>query len=138
MGNRIYTSEFVVINKKDLAKKQIKDKEITKRIGHNHWVKISALNKENIDKLRHRIFQELELIRVYLKPPQQEADMLEPIILHKGDDINTLCLKLHKSFIRNYRYSLVWGTSAKHPGQKFIQRMHALEDGDIVSIYLKR
>ncbi len=138
MGNRIYTKEFVVINKKDLAKKKIKDKDITKKIGHSHWVKISALNKENIDTLRHRIFQELELIRVYLKPPQQEADMSDPIILHKGDNINTLCLKLHKSFIRNYRYALVWGKSAKHPGQKFIQTGHKLEDGDIVSIYLKR
>ncbi|MHA1919066.1 MAG: OBG GTPase family GTP-binding protein [Promethearchaeota archaeon] len=138
MGNRIYTKEFVVINKKDLEKKKIPDKEITKKIGHNHWVKISALNKENINTLRHQIFKELNLIRVYLKPPQKEADMSDPIILHKGDDIKTLCLKLHKSFITNYRYSLVWGSSAKHPGQKFIQTSHKLEDGDIVSIYLKR
>nr|QEE16617.1 GTPase CgtA [Candidatus Prometheoarchaeum syntrophicum] len=138
MGNRIYTKEFVVINKKDLAKKKIKDEEITNKIGHNHWVKISALNKENIDKLRHQIFQELELIRVYLKPPQKEVDMSEPIILHKGDNIKKLCLKLHKRFLINYRYALVWGKSAKHPGQKFIQTDHNLEDGDIVSIYLKR
>ena len=138
MGNRIYTKEFVVINKKDLEKKKIKDKEITKKIGHNHWVKISALNSENIDTLRHRIFQELELIRVYLKPPTQEADMQEAIILHKGDNIKNLCLKLHKRFLINYRYALVWGKSAKHPGQKFQSHNHILEDGDIVSIYLKR
>ena len=138
LGNRVYSKEFVVINKKDLAKNGITDETITKTIGHDHWVKISALNAENIDKLRHRIFLELELIRVYLKPPQQEADMEDPIILPKNASIGVLCKKLHKSFVKNYRYALVWGDSAKHPGQKFHKMEHILKDSDIVSIYLKR
>ncbi|UYP48700.1 GTPase Obg [Candidatus Lokiarchaeum ossiferum] len=138
MGNRIYTKEFVVINKQDLARKKLTNEDITQAIGHDGWVKISALNKENIDDLRHRIFQELDLIRIYLKPPQQEADMDDPIIMKKGDDIERLCLKLHKNILANYRYTLIWGPSAKHPGQKFINRDHVLLDGDVVSIYVKR
>ncbi|MHA1602999.1 MAG: GTPase [Promethearchaeota archaeon] len=138
MGNRIYTPEFVVINKKDLAQKNITDEDITKKIGHPHWVKISALNNENIDRLRHKIFQELRLIRIYLKPPKQDADMDDPIILRHGSTIEDLCKKLHKTFIQHYRYTLVWGPSAKHPGQKFHSMEHTLEDGDIVSIYIKR
>ena len=138
MGNRVYTREFVVINKQDLARKKLTSEDITQAIGHESWVKISALNKENIDDLRHRIFQELDLIRVYLKPPQQEADMEDPIIMKKNDDIERLCLKLHKNILNNYRYTLIWGPSAKHPGQKFINRDHILLDGDVVSIYVKR
>lgn len=138
LGNRVYSKEFVVINKKDLDTSGISDTDITNKIGHDHWVKISALNKENIDALRHRIFLELELIRVFLKPPQQEADMEDPIILHRGYTIGDLCKKLHKSFVKNYRYALVWGDSAKHPGQKFHKMQHVLMDNDIVSIYLKR
>jgi len=138
MGNRVYTKEFVVINKSDLMKTPIPHEEITEAIGHNHWVMISAKNKENINILKHKIFLELNLIRVYLKPPRQEADMNEPIILHRGDTIETLCRKIHKRFINDYRYALVWGKSAKHPGQKFNNFNHIVEDGDVVSIYLKR
>jgi small GTP-binding protein len=138
MGNRVYTKEFIVINKSDLMKTQIPPEKITEAIGHNHWIMISAKNQENINVLRHKIFLELDLIRVYLKPPKQEADLEDPILLHNGDTIETLCRKIHKRFINDYRYSLVWGKSAKHPGQKFENLDHVLEDGDIISIYLKR
>ncbi|MFX1298975.1 MAG: GTPase [Promethearchaeota archaeon] len=137
MGNRVYTKEFVVINKSDLMKTPILTKKITEAISHDHWIMISAKNQENINALRHKIFLELDLIRVYLKPPRKEADMGDPIILHRNDTIETLCQKIHKRFINDYRYSLIWGKSAKHPGQKFDNLDHVLEDGDIVSIYLK-
>ncbi|TKJ21622.1 MAG: GTP-binding protein [Promethearchaeota archaeon Loki_b32] len=138
LGNRVYTREFVVINKSDLMEAPIPPEKITEAIGHEHWVMVSAKNKENINTLKHNIFMELNLIRVFLKPPRQEADMNEPIILHRGDTLKKLCRKIHKRFISDYRYSLVWGKSAKHPGQKFDNLDHVVEDGDIISIYLKR
>lgn len=138
MGNRVYTKELVVINKSDLMKKPIPEKEITEAIGHDHWVRISAKNNENINTLKHLIFEELDLIRVYLKPPKEEADMDEPIILRKGATIKRLCERIHQRFVKDYRYALVWGDSAKHPGQKFNNMDHVIKDGDIVSIYLRR
>ncbi|MFX1237209.1 MAG: OBG GTPase family GTP-binding protein [Promethearchaeota archaeon] len=138
MGNRIYTKEFVVINKSDLMKEQLSSSAISKAIGHDRWVTISAKKRENINSLRHKIFKELNLIRVYLKPPKQEADMNEPIILYEGDNLETLCKKIHKRFVEDYRYSLIWGKSAKHPGQKIAGLNHVIQDGDIISIYLKR
>ena len=137
MGNRIYTREFVVINKVDLMKTPLTPEQITESIGHNHWVTISAKNQENINALRHNIFQELKLIKVFLKPPKMEADMDEPIILHEGDTMKTLCRKLHKRFVEDFRFSLIWGKSAKHPGQKIANLNHKIEDGDIISIYTK-
>jgi len=137
MGNRVYTKEFVVINKVDLMKIPLSPEEITESVGHNHWVMISAKNQENINALRHRIFQELNLIRVFLKPPKKEADLDEPIILHKGDNMKTLCRKIHKRFVKDFRFSLIWGKSARHPGQKIANLNHIIEDGDIISIYTK-
>lgn len=138
IGNRVYTKEIVVINKSDLMKTPINDQEIANTLGHDRWILISAKNQENIQALRLKIFQELNLIKVYLKPPKQEADMNEPIVMHKGDTIKTLCARLHKDFVNNYRYALIWGKSVKHPGQKFTSLDQILEDGDIISIYLKR
>ncbi|MHA2007788.1 MAG: GTPase [Promethearchaeota archaeon] len=137
MGNRIYTKEFVVINKVDLMKVPLSPEEISESIGHNHWVMISVKNQENINALRHSIFQELNLIRIYLKPPKKEADMDEPIILHKGDDMKTLCRKIHNRFVKDFRFALIWGKSARHPGQKIANLNHIVEDGDIISIYTK-
>lgn len=138
IGNRVYTKEFVVINKSDLMKEPIPKKEITKAIGHDHWVMISAKDQKNISDLRHMIFEELNLIRVYLKPPKKEADMEDPIILHQGDTLEILCKRIHQRFLKDFRYALVWGDSAKHPGQRFTKLEHVLLDGDIVSIYLQR
>lgn len=138
LGNRVYTREFVVINKSDLMKEPISPAEVTATIGHDHWVMISALNQDNIDGLRRRIFEELRLIRVYLKPPGREADMNSPMILRSGDTIEVLCRKIHQSFVDTFRYVLIWGPSAKHPGQKFSSMDHVFEDGDVVSIYLRR
>ncbi len=138
MGNRIYTPEFVVINKSDLGNKDETPEEISKKIGHSHWIKVSALKEAHIPELRHRIFQELKLIRVYLKPPQAEPDMDDPIVLPYGSTLKTLCVKLHKTFLERFRYALIWGKSAKHPGQKFARETHVLMDQDIVSIYLRR
>ncbi len=138
MTNRVYTKELVVINKSDLIKEPINPSQFTGQIGHDRWILISAKEEENIDALRRRIFEELELIRVYLKPPRQEADMEEPIILHQGDTIEALWTKIHHRFVKDYRYALVWGKSAKHPGQKFKGMDHVLADKDVVSIYLVR
>jgi ribosome-interacting GTPase 1 len=69
---------------------------------------------------------------------EKEIDKEEPIIMHRRDTIEDLCRRLHRTFLDNYRYALIWGKSAKHPGQKIASVDHVLEDGDIVSIYLKR
>lgn len=138
IGNRVYTKEFVVINKSDLMKTPIPEEEITKAIGHDHWQMISARDNLHIVDLKKRIFNELGLIRIYLKPPGKEADMENPLILRRGDTIKTLCLKLHKSFLDNFRFALIWGPSALHDGQKFTTVDHVLEDKDIVSISLKK
>ncbi|MHA1734625.1 MAG: OBG GTPase family GTP-binding protein [Promethearchaeota archaeon] len=138
LGNRVYTREFVVINKSDLAKAPVDPAEVTRAVGHDHWQLISAANGDNVDALRHAIFRELGLIRVYLKPPGRDADLEDPVIMRRGDTLAELCRKLHKTFLSSYRYALVWGDKVKHPGQKFHTTGYELADGDVVSIYLRR
>ncbi len=138
MGNRVYIREFVIINKSDLMKPPTPPEEINVKIGHERWVMVSALKEENIDMLRHKIFQELKLIRIFLKTPTGEADLEHPLILHEGDTLETLCRKIHKQFVDLFRYALIWGKSAKHAGQKFSTLDHVIEDGDIITIYLRR
>ena len=51
----------------------------------------------NIDNLREIIFEKLNLIRVYLKPQGRKADMVDSLIIKKGQ----LLLMPVESYIEN-------------------------------------
>lgn len=124
MGNRVYIPSIVVVNKTDL--------DPTVKIPKG-YMPISAEKDINLDKLRKMIFDKLTFIRVYLRPQGGKADLMEPLILEKGSTIRDMCSKLHKDFIRKFRYAMVWGTSVKHEGQR-CGINHVLKDKDIVTI----
>ncbi len=137
LKNRRYIREIVIVNKSDLAKKS-ELKKLPKLLKDTNYITISATEKKNIKKLKHTIFNTLELIRIYMKEPNKEADMDEPMIMRHGDTIEKICRKIHKDFVRLYKYAQVWGPSAKHPGQRFQRMDHVVQDGDIIQIVLKK
>ena len=46
-------------------------------------------------------------------------DYNEPVVvpLHKAS-LEDFCNRIHKTFIKQFKYALVWGTSTKHRPQK--------------------
>lgn len=44
--------------------------------------------------------------------------------------------QIHKGILKQFKYALVWGLSAKHRGHK-VGKDHELEDEDIVQIVKK-
>jgi ribosome-interacting GTPase 1 len=90
-----------------------------------------------MDDLKAAIFKHIDLIRVYLKKQGQEADLKEPLIVRRDSTIGEVCDSLHRVFRQNFRYAIVWGKSAKFPGQ-MVGLDHVLQDGDILSIIIKR
>jgi small GTP-binding protein len=136
-GNRNYIREFVILNKVDLASQE-ELKKLPKLLPNTDYVTVSALEKKNIDGLRSKIFEKLQLIRVYNRPPNKKADYYDPMILKKGSTIRDVCKKIHKDFVRLYKYALIWGPSAKHPGQRFIRMDHEMLDEDEITIILKK
>jgi uncharacterized protein len=135
-GNRVYSKGILAINKIDLTDKTHVDAVMEK---FKSWrpVAISAQGKVGIEELKARIFESIDLIRIYLKKQGQEADMKEPLIIRRGATIGEVCDSLHRIFRQNFRYSLVWGKSAKFPGQ-MVGLDHVLQDRDILYIVVKR
>lgn len=137
MGNREYLEGMVIINKIDLLDddqlervKDFAEDEIDEDVLY-----ISAKSGD-LAPLKERIFEELDFIRVYLKPQGGKADVEEPMILSRGADIGDLSRKIHGDLSERFRYARVWGESADHPNQK-VGKDHELSDGDIVSIIAK-
>ena len=64
-------------------------------------------------------------------------DLEEPLVLLDGSTVKAVCEHLHRDFVNLFRYALVWGKSAKFPGQS-VGLDHELKDSDILSIITKR
>jgi small GTP-binding protein len=135
-GNRIYSKAILAINKIDIAQPEYLE-EVKAKFKAWHPVLISGQKNIGMDDLKAAIFKHIDLIRVYLKKQGQEADLKEPLIVRRDSTIGEVCDSLHRVFRQNFRYAIVWGRSAKFPGQ-MVGLDHVLQDGDILSIIIKR
>lgn len=65
------------------------------------------------------------------------ADYNEPVVLpRKFCTVEDFCNRIHKLLIKNFKYALVWGMSAKHRPQR-VGKEHQLEDEDVVQLVKK-
>jgi len=134
--NRHYVRAIAVINKIDLVSEAYLE-EISNRLKDWKVMPISAEKEINLDLLRDEIFETLDLVRIYMKPQGQEADLKEPLVIRRGMDVAGVCVSIHRDFKKRFRYAQVWGKSAKFPGQ-MVGPDHVLEDEDILTIVVKR
>lgn len=131
-GNKKYMPSIIALSKGDLVGRE--DLEKIKKKTKADLV-ISAHNDVNIEALKDLIFERLNFMRIYMKEPRKPADMDEPLIISRGSTIKNVCEKLHRDFPKRFRFSRVWGKSAKFPGQRLMLHHH-LEDEDILEIHL--
>jgi len=87
-----------------------------------------------LDELKQKIFQLLDVIRVYTKEPGGKPDMTDPIILERGSTLEMAAASIHKSFAQRMKYARIWG-SGKFDGVA-VKRDHILQDGDIIELHL--
>ena len=128
-GNRVYINAFSIINKIDLPHD---GKKVEEKIDQWDPVFLSAKEGNGIQEVKKRMFRELNLIRVFLRPKGEKADD-EPMILKRGATIEDVCNKLHSDFKKNFRYARIWGPTAKFPKQR-VGMDHRLKEGDTVRI----
>ncbi|MAG15922.1 GTP-binding protein [Candidatus Woesearchaeota archaeon] len=131
-GNKTYVSSLVIINKADIAgEKQL---SLIKKIYPNAL--IMSAQKDSPEKVKKVIFDNLKLIRIYLKEAGKKADMKEPLIVKKNSTIEDICRRVHKDFLKKFKSAKIWGKSAKFPGQ-ILHGSHVLMDKDVVQINLR-
>ncbi len=122
MVNRVYLPYLVVINKTDL----VNQNKLGRAEGNTIY--ISAKEKKGLSELKEAVWQELRLIRVYLRH-DLKTDFDEPLILRRGAKIVDAAAKISTELKEAVSGAFVWGKSAKYPGQR-VSLSHLLEDGD--------
>ena len=132
-GNEAKT--LIVGNKIDLENaSQNYQALLNKYEGQFPVVAISARDGTGLEKLKHKTYQVLNIIRVYTKTPGQKPDFTDPIILERGSTLEDAAAEVHKDFAAKLKYARIWG-SGKHDGI-MAKRNHVLEDGDIIELHM--
>lgn len=124
---------LVVVNKADDDSLD-EDFEIVRELLEQDWplLPVSATTGRNLERLKQEVFDRLEIIRVYSKPPGRKPDLSRPFVLEKGSTIEDLAGKIHQDFLERLEAARVWG-SAEYDGQ-MVGRDHVLADGDVVEL----
>ncbi|MBY6293843.1 GTP-binding protein [Nanohaloarchaea archaeon H01] len=132
MDNRRYLPSLEIVNKSDKVSQSRKEE-----LGDRFDLLVSANTGKNLDVLKQRIFEEIGLIRVYMKEKNQDPDKDEPLMLDKGSTVEDALETLPGDMKQKFKHARVTGSSSKFPEQK-VGEDHQLEDEDILQLNLKR
>jgi ribosome-interacting GTPase 1 len=94
---------------------------------------VSAATGTGLEQLRHRLWQLLDVIRVYTKQPGQPADRTNPFILPTGSTVEDVAGEVHRELPEKMRFARLW-TSGRPDGQQ-VRREEVLHDKDVVEIH---
>ena len=97
-------------------------------------IAISARKGVGLEELKLKIYQMLDIIRVYTKAPGEKPDFTDPIILDRGSTLEDAAASVHKDFRAKLKYARLWG-SGKHDGL-MVKRDHVLQDGDVIELHM--
>ncbi|KAF8138595.1 P-loop containing nucleoside triphosphate hydrolase protein [Boletus edulis] len=130
-ATRVYIPALYVLNKIDAI--SIEELDLLYKIPNS--VPVSSKEWMNIDELIEKMWEALQLVRVYTKPRGQSPDYSTPVVLRRGRcTVDDFCNTIHKEIAKQMKYAIVWGSSAKHARGQKVGLDHVLEDEDVVHI----
>jgi small GTP-binding protein len=97
-------------------------------------IAISARDGIGLEELKLKIYELLDVIRVYTKAPGTKPDFTDPIVLRRGSTLEDAAAEVHKDFREKLKYARLWG-SGKHDGI-MVKRDHIMQDSDIIELHL--
>ncbi|MBL7159036.1 50S ribosome-binding GTPase [Candidatus Microgenomates bacterium] len=112
-SSRVYLPAIFAVSRVDL----VKDLSNLKNKLSNH-IFVSVKENLGLEELKQIIWEELGLIRVYLKPKDGEPDFENPLILKKGITILEAARKISQEMAENLEGGQIFDSRAKYDGQK--------------------
>ncbi len=94
---------------------------------------VSAETCEGLEALRTAVFDLLEVVRVYTKPPGKKLERTAPYVLKRGSRLEDLAAHVHHDFLTQLKFARVWG-HGRFEGQ-MVNRDYVLADKDIIELH---
>jgi len=133
-GELIAPIPFLVVANKIDYREANENLEVMKDLMPDFDPLSVSINGKGLEELKERLYNLLDVIRIYGKSPDRPADMERPFILKRGSTVFDFAGQVHKDFPEQLKNALVWGSS-KFDGQP-VAREYVLEDGDVVELQL--
>lgn len=136
----VFKRSVVVLTKMDLI-------ENPKRIYMNVQEKLGEINRQILsipfapqcqkcrENLGRSLFDILGLIRIWTKKDGR-VNWERALVLKRGATVRDACEKIHSGFLKKFRYAVVERQSEKIK-RKIVGLNYVLDDGDILTIYLR-
>lgn len=121
-------ADLIILFFKTPAEKAMLDRELSD-------VDTPVLIFNDQEHIRDEIWRRLPLIKAYTKQPGKERDY-PPIAFEKGATVRDVAEKVHKDFVKKFRYAKIFGTSVKFLGAQ-VGLDHVLADDDVVEFHLQ-
>lgn len=132
-----YKPAVIVANKLDLPGAQTNLRHLKQYVnGKLPIIAMSCEQKTGVNELGKALIDALGVIRVYTKEPGSKENTGRPFALKRGTTIGDLAKNIHKEFVSNFLFAMVWAKrlpfSPKKVGLNFV-----LDDGDIVELHTR-
>ena len=131
-----YTQTLLVPNKIDLpdARERLELLHELRPLDCDELV-ISALHGTGLEDLRARIYQSLDVVRVYTKQPShKEPDYSQPFTVRRGSTLLDVAEQVHRDFARDLKHARIWGSQV-HPGTT-VKGDYVVHDKDVVELHI--
>ncbi len=97
---------------------------------------LSAAAGLNLDRFARAVFDLLQLVRVYTKPPGKKVDLTAPFVLRRGATVQDAARMVHKDFAEHMKYARLFRGTGEQDGL-MVERTHVVEDADILEFHIQ-
>jgi ribosome-interacting GTPase 1 len=132
-GNLLGKRAVCVSTKNDIAREGAMERLKASCSNRFEFVAVSTLTGEGMGELPKVLFKQLNIIRIYAKPPGKKPDLNEPFTMPVGSTVHDLAGTIHRELAEKLKHARIWGTGV-YEGQN-VQRSHVLNDKDIVELH---
>ena len=94
---------------------------------------VSARTGEGLSAMMRRLFEMLNVIRVYTKRPGQKGERKDPFVLPAGATLEELARNIHRELPAKLKFARIWGPD-RHDGIQ-VRLTEPLRDGDLIEIH---
>jgi ribosome-interacting GTPase 1 len=126
-----HAKQIIIFNKIDkLTINEKRKLKATLESKKYDFVLVSTFTLEGIDKLKKKIFESFDNLRVYTKEPGKPKSK-KPMILKPDSTIKDIAEKILKGLSKRIKKTKIWGPSSKFSGQ-IVGLNHKVKDMDTV------
>jgi ribosome-interacting GTPase 1 len=131
-----FTRTLAVLNRQDLPGFAERRELLHELCGFEfHEIPVSLETKAGLEVLRNKVFESLDIVRVYTKSPRDKKAKLEmPYTIARGQTLLDVAEQVHQDFAKQFKFARVWGTNV-HDGSQ-VKGDYIPSDRDIVEFHV--